>query len=51
MARYDLLKTNNIIDVCFLRENHSNQPYLAISSNLQPEFRELIGKEILNILS
>ncbi|MFZ4077129.1 MAG: amino acid adenylation domain-containing protein [Legionellaceae bacterium] len=48
---YDLLKSNQIFDVCFLREQKSNQAFVIISSNLTPTFREKIGEEILRILS
>lgn len=50
-GRFDLLKSNNIMDVCFFREHETNQPYIAISSNLTPDFREMIGHHIIHILS
>nr|WP_284498319.1 condensation domain-containing protein [Legionella maioricensis] len=49
--QYDLLKINNVFDVCFLRDDSNNSPYMVISANLRPEYRELIAKEIIQILS
>lgn len=48
--QYDLLKINNVFDVCFIRDENNSSPYLVLSANLKPEFRELIAKEVLNIL-
>lgn len=47
--QYDLLKINHILDVCLLRDSNSS-PYLVISANLRPEFRELIAKEMIRII-
>jgi amino acid adenylation domain-containing protein len=47
---YDLLKIDNVLDVCFLRDDNQSSPYLVISANLRPEFRELIAKETIRII-
>ena len=48
LYQYDLLKINNILEVCFLRDE--NIPYIVISANLKSAFRERIGKEMIRIL-
>ncbi|CEG56332.1 non-ribosomal peptide synthetase [Legionella fallonii] len=48
--QYDLLQINNVFDVCFIRDENIRTPYLVISANLKPEFRDLIAKEILRIM-
>ena len=47
---YDLLKIDHVFDVCFLRDDNHNSPYLVISANLRPDFRELIAKETIRII-
>ena len=47
----DLLKTYNVFDVCFLRDDNQNTPYVVISANLKPAFREQIAKEMVQIIS
>ena len=47
---YDLLKIDNIFDVCFLRDDNNHLPYLVISANLKPEFRDLIAQETIRII-
>ncbi|CEK10336.1 amino acid adenylation domain-containing protein [Legionella hackeliae] len=47
---YDLLKINNLLDVCFLRMVGSNAPHLIISANLQPAFRALIANEVIRVM-
>jgi amino acid adenylation domain-containing protein len=51
MYQYDLLKINNFFDVTFLRNNNPNIPYLVISANLKPDFRKLIAREAIRIIS
>lgn len=46
--QYDLLNIDNCLDVCFMRNNAENKPWLVISANLQPDFRELIAKELIH---
>jgi amino acid adenylation domain-containing protein len=51
MYQYDLLKIDNFFDVSFLRNNNPNIPYLVISANLRPDFRKLIAREAIRIIS
>lgn len=46
----DLLNIDNYFDVCFLRNNARNAPYMVISANLQPEFREQVAREVIELL-
>ncbi len=50
LHQYDLSKINQVLEVCFLRDESQNKPYLVISGNIKPEIREQIGKKILNII-
>ncbi|WP_131782564.1 amino acid adenylation domain-containing protein [Legionella gresilensis] len=47
--QYDLLNIDYFLDVCFLSD-YNNTPYLVVSANLLPELRELLSKEIVNIM-
>ena len=47
---YDLLNIDYVFDVCFIRDDNQNTPYLVISANLNPEFREGIAKEMVRII-
>ena len=40
-----------LFDICFLRDEDQNTPYLVISANLQPAFRERIAKEVIRVIS
>lgn len=51
MPHYDLSSMDSILDVCLMREESTNQSYVVVSSNLKPQFRELIGHEMLRILN
>ena len=51
LYQYDFLKINSIFDVCFMRDDNENQPYLVISANLAPDFRQAIANEIIRILN
>lgn len=51
MYKYDLLAMDYIFEVCFLRDMSCNQPYVVISSNLEPAFRERIAREIIRLMS
>ena len=51
LYQYDFLKLNSIFDVCFMRDDNENQPYLVISANLAPNFRQIIANEIIRILN
>lgn len=50
LPKHDLIKTNNCLDICFLCEDASNTPYIVVSANLRPDFRELIAQETLKII-
>jgi amino acid adenylation domain-containing protein len=46
----DLLKIDRLLDVCLLRDENQNRPYIVISSNLTPQFRTQLGKEMIRII-
>ena len=46
----DLLKTHNVFDVCFLRDDNQNTPYVVISANVTPAFREQVAKKLIQII-
>ena len=48
---YDLISMDYLFDICFLRDEDQNTPYLVISANLQPAFRERIAKEVIRVIS
>lgn len=45
----DLLNIDNFFDVCFIRNDTHNTPYIVISANLQPDFREQVAKEVIQL--
>jgi amino acid adenylation domain-containing protein len=47
---YAINLVKNVFDVCFLRDNEQNKPFVVISSNLTVGFREYFGKTLLDIL-
>lgn len=47
-AEADLISIDYLLEICFLRQN--NKPYIVISANLKPEFRKLLGKEIIKLI-
>lgn len=47
---HDILSIDNVIDVCFLRDVDQDIPYLVLSANLKPEFRETLANEMLQIM-
>ncbi len=48
--KYDLLEINNLFDVCFTRISDEDNPYIVISANLEPDYRKMVGNEIIRIL-
>jgi hypothetical protein len=50
MPRYELSTLDYILDVCFLRDEAKNTPYMVISTNLTPEFRESIANRTIKLL-
>jgi acyl carrier protein len=51
MHPYELLTIDYTLDVCFLRDESSQKPYVVISSNLTPEFRERLAAKIIALIS
>ena len=47
---YDQLKIDNVFDVCFLRKHDSNTPFVVISANLEPAYREEIGQIMIAMM-
>ena len=51
LNRYELSTMDTILDVCFLRDESPNKtPYLVLSSNLTPAFRESIGEKMISYM-
>lgn len=50
LYQHDLSKINHVLEICFLRDEYKNSPYLVISGNIKPEIRERIGRDILKII-
>jgi hypothetical protein len=48
--QFDLLEINRLLDVCFLRDEN-NKPYVVLSANLIPKYREEIAKEMIRIIN
>jgi len=48
--QYDLLNIDNLFDICFFRDTNTNIPYVVISANLKPSFREEIAKEMISVI-
>ncbi len=49
MYQYDLLSVDYLFETCFLRDEN-NQPFVVISSNLTPYYRNKIAHEIIRIM-
>lgn len=47
---FDLSNVEYVFDVCFLRDSNRNIPFVVISANLTPAFKERFGKTLLAIL-
>ena len=45
---YDISNVDYVFDVCFLVDSSQNTPFLVISSNLTPAFREQFGRTMLD---
>jgi len=50
IRHYDLLTIDAFLDVCFIRDENPSIPYIVISANLKPAFRERIAKEMIRII-
>ena len=51
IERKDISAINGLFDVCLMRDDLTNLPYLIISTNLISEIREQIGSQLLSILA
>ncbi len=51
MGFHDLSAWDNLCDISFIRDEHLNQPYVVVSSNLLPKAREEIAQTICRLLS
>lgn len=49
LYHYDLLSIDYVFEACFLRDEHKT-PYVVLSGNIRPFFRERIAREMINIL-
>lgn len=50
MGFHDLSAWDNLCDISFVRDEHLNQPYVVVSSNLLPKTREQIAQTICHLL-
>ncbi len=50
LYQYDLIVVNNVLDICFMRDDN-NKAYLVISGNLKPQFKEELGKAMMRVLA
>lgn len=53
MTKHDLfyLHKINVLEVCFMRDEDENKPYVVISGKLPVELRNAIAKEIAQVIS
>lgn len=45
MVQHDLVSIEQLFNVCFLRDPEDSKAYLAISANLQPDYRHILEKK------
>lgn len=50
MHSYQVSQVKYVLDVCCMRDSNNNTPFVVISGNLTPAFRQLIGKTLIRIL-
>ncbi len=50
LHKYDLSRIDHVLEICFLRDESNNKPYLVVSANVKPAVRELIAEEMVRIL-
>ncbi len=50
MHQYDVSEIHGMIDVCFMRDVANNIPYVVISGNLTPEFRQAIADTMMHLI-
>jgi hypothetical protein len=46
----DLLKIDNLLDICFLR-SENNTPYLVLSANLTKAYKECLTQEMIKLIN
>ncbi len=49
--QHDLLEIDQFLDVCFLRDDDKDTPFIVISANLTPSYREQIAREMIRIIN
>ena len=42
---------DRFFDVCFIRDDYDMKPYIVISANLKPAFRECLAETMIHIMS
>lgn len=47
---HDIFTIDGVLDICLLKDHIKNQSFLVISANLQRDFREQLGKMLIDIL-
>lgn len=50
LHKYDLSKISHVLEICFLRDENTNKPYLVVTANVKPAVRELIAEEMIRII-
>ncbi|MCH9756602.1 MAG: amino acid adenylation domain-containing protein [Gammaproteobacteria bacterium] len=50
LEQKDIFTINDVLDICLLKDSAKNQAFLVLSANLQPEFREHLGRSLLDTL-
>lgn len=51
MEHKDISAINGVMDICLMRDEFTNQPYIIIATNLKSEIRQIIGGKLINLLS
>ena len=49
--QHDQIQIDQFLDICFQRDPNHNTPYVVISANLTPAFRQMIAKEMIQIIN
>ena len=50
LSQKDIFTINDVLDVCLLRDTAEESSFLVLSANLKPEFREHLGRTLLDVL-
>jgi amino acid adenylation domain-containing protein len=51
LNKKDIFSINDVLDVCLLKDSMKNTAFLVLSANLKPEFREHLGRQLMEVLS